>query len=117
MKTGKEGSFCDEKKDSELRKSKDEAKNTQGIKLLEIVEENGCEILNENMEGNEEGEHTLGKQGNLVIDYVLINTKYIQNIYIIYTKIKEKIRSCRIEERVESNILPLVVKIYGHKKS
>lgn len=51
------------------------------MKLLEMVEENGYKILNKNREEDEEGEYTLGKQGNSLIDYVLINTKYIHNIY------------------------------------
>lgn len=82
-----------------MRKLKDNIKNIEDMRLLEMVEENGWEILNENMEGDEEGEHTfIWGQGISVIDYVLIKTK-----------IKKEIR---IEEG-ESNHLPMVVEIYG----
>lgn len=38
------------------KRSKDKIKNTEGEKMIEMIEEKGWEILNENMEGNEEGE-------------------------------------------------------------
>lgn len=99
-KTGKRGSFCDEVAE---RESKDKVTNTEGVRLLEMVEKSGWEILNGNMEGDEEGEFTfIGAQGNSMIDYILIDTK-----------IKEEIQNFRIEERVESDHLPMVVEIYG----
>lgn len=56
-----------------MRKSKDKVTNTEGVRLLEMVEENGWKILNGNMEGDE-GEYIfIGGQGNSVIDYTLLN--------------------------------------------
>lgn len=63
-------------------------KNTEGTRLLEMIEENGWEILNGNMEGDEEGEFTfIGGKGNTVIDYVLVDTS-----------IKEAMKNFKIEE-------------------
>lgn len=102
-RTEKGGSFCDEVIEREIRKSKDKITNTEGVRLLEMVEENEWEILNGNMEGDGEGEFTfIGAQGNSVIDYILADTK-----------MKEEIQNFRIDERVESNHLPMVVEIYG----
>lgn len=102
-RTEKGGSFCDEVIEREIRKSKDKVTNTEGVRLLEMVEKNGWEILNGNMEGDEEGEFTfIGAQGNSVIDYILADTK-----------MKEEIQNFRIDERVESDLLPMVVEIYG----
>lgn len=101
---GKEGSFSNmEKEEKDVRNSKDKVKNAEGRKLLEMVEENGWEILNGNMEGDEKGEFTfVGGKGNSVIDYVLIDQK-----------VKEEIKCFRIAERIESDHLPLEVEIYG----
>lgn len=85
------------------RNSKDKVKNTEGTKLIEMVEENGCEILNGNIEGDEIREFTfIGGKGNSVIDYVMIDSL-----------MKDKIKSFRIEDRVESDHLPMVMEIYG----
>lgn len=71
--------------------------------MLEMIEENGWEILNGNMEGDEAGEFTfIGGKGNSVVDYVIVDTA-----------MKEDIESFKIEERVESDHLPMKVEIYG----
>lgn len=104
VRTGREGSFCnEEKEEKEMRRSKDKVKNGEGTKLLEMAEENGWEILNGNMEGDEEGEFTfIGGKGNSVINYVPIDSI-----------IKEEIKRFRIGDRIESDHLPLTVEIYG----
>lgn len=63
-RTGREGPFFNEEgKEFEKRNSKDKVKNTEGTKLIEMVEENGCEILNGNTEGDEVREFTfIGKR-------------------------------------------------------
>lgn len=81
-------------------------KNTEGTRLLEMIEENGWEILNGNMEGDEEGEFTfIGGKGNTVIDYVLVDTS-----------IKKAMKNFKIEERVESDHLPMKVEIYENTR-
>lgn len=70
-------------------------KNTEGTRLLEMIEENGWEILNGNMEGDEAGEFTfIGGKGNSVVDYIIVDTA-----------MKEEIESFKIEERVESQTI------------
>lgn len=62
-------------------------KNAERSKLLEMIEENGWEILNGNTEGDEEGELTfIGGKGNSMIDYV-----------IIYPLVKEEIKCFKVE--------------------
>lgn len=90
---GREGPFFnEERKEFERKNSKDKVKNTEGTKLIEMVEENGWEILNGNTKGDEAGEFTrIGGKGNSVIDYIMIDPL-----------MKDKIKSFRIEDRVES---------------
>lgn len=103
-KMGREGPFFnEERKEFERRNSKDKVKNTEGTKLIEMVEENGWEILNGNTKGDEAGEFTcIGGKGNSVIDYIMIDPL-----------MKDKIKSFRIEDRVESDHLPMVMEVYG----
>lgn len=64
-------------------------KNAERSKLLEMIEENGWEILNDSTEGDEEGELTfIGGKGNSVIDYV-----------IIYPLVKEEIKCFKGRDR------------------
>lgn len=59
-----------------------------------MIEENGWEILNGNMEGDE-GEFTfIGGKGNSVVDYIIVDTA-----------MREEIESFKIEERVESQTI------------
>lgn len=69
----KVGSFWSEREDKEeTTKSKDAVKDTEGIKLLEIVEENGWDILDENMEGDEVDYNSIGETDSSVTDYVIM---------------------------------------------
>lgn len=54
--------FNEERKEFERRNSKDKVKNIEGTKLIEMVEENGWEILNGNTKGDEAGEFRGGKE-------------------------------------------------------
>lgn len=40
-RTGKGGSLCEEEEEREMRRSKDKVTNAEGVRLLEMVEENG----------------------------------------------------------------------------
>lgn len=96
---------CEDERREEPRRSKDKVKNAEGSKLLEMIEENGWEILNGNTEGDEEGELTfIGGKGNSVIDYVIIDPL-----------VKEEIKCFKVETRTESDHLPLMVEIYEEK--
>ncbi|XP_025073109.1 uncharacterized protein LOC112552323, partial [Pogonomyrmex barbatus] len=106
-RTGTEGSFCGEEKEERIwRKSRDKLRNNEGIKLLEMIEENGWEILNGNMEGDEEGDYTfIGGKGSSVIDYVIVDSE-----------IKDEVKSFKIGTRTESDHFPMEVEVYGERK-
>lgn len=93
-KIGEEGMLCcEDERREEPRRSKDKVKNAEGSKLLEMIEENGWEILNGNTEGDEEGELTfIGGKGNSVIDYVIIDPL-----------VKEEIKCFKVETRTGSS--------------
>ena len=56
------------------RKTKDKVENKEGRILVDLIEEQGWEILNGNKEGDEEGEFTyIGPNGASVIDYAITN--------------------------------------------
>ncbi|KAI4475510.1 hypothetical protein M0802_015130 [Mischocyttarus mexicanus] len=107
---GTEGEIYDGEQE-EGRKSKDGTKNAEGEQLLRLTEERGWHIANGNIEGDEKGECTyVGAKGATVIDYVLMNTAGLS-----------KIRRFEVEERTESDHLPLSVQceidgIYRRKK-
>ncbi|XP_076673700.1 uncharacterized protein LOC143371907 [Andrena cerasifolii] len=89
-----------------VRRSKDKVKNTEGKVLLEVVEERGWNILNGNMEGDEKGEYTCtGPRGSTVIDYIITNVEA-----------EEEIKKFTVEERVESDHMPLIAELYGGNK-
>ena len=75
--------------------------------LLEMVEERGWNILNVNMEGDDKGEYTYtGPRGSTVIDYIITNVEA-----------KEDIKKFTVEERVESDHMPLIAELYrGNKR-
>lgn len=99
---GQEGSIFQIEKKNAQRKSKDKVKNKEGEILLELTEGKGWDILNGNTEGDEEGEFTyVSQRGNSVIDYVLTNVDA-----------REEIWNFKIEERVESDHMPVVVELY-----
>jgi hypothetical protein len=46
----------EEEREDGKRKSKYKVKNAEGKRLMEWIEENGCEVLNGNKQGDEKGE-------------------------------------------------------------
>jgi hypothetical protein len=59
----------EEEKGGGKRKAKDKVENAERKRLMEWIEENGWEVLNENKQGDEEGEMTyVGSRGETVID-------------------------------------------------
>lgn len=101
---GAEGTINWENSNREIRrKSRDKIKNAEGRTLLELIEEEGWSILNENMEGDEAGEWTyIGACGNSVIDYGIVNAEA-----------REDIVDLVVEERIESDHLPIRIDIYS----
>ena len=71
-----------------------------------MVEERGWNILNGNMEGDDKGEYTYsGPRGSTVIDYIITNVEA-----------KEEIKKFTVEERVESDHMPLIAELYAGNK-
>lgn len=102
-RTGKEGGWINEttEKEEETRKSKDKVINGEGRRLISGIEERGWGIINGSK--GEEGEWTyVGENGESVIDYIITNQEAV-----------EEIESLKIGDRVESDHMPLEVKIYG----
>lgn len=59
------------------------------------------EILNGKTEGDWEGEYTYtGARGSTLIDYIFVNTK-----------VTERVLECKVEEKVDSNHLPISLKM------
>lgn len=78
------------------RRSKDKVLNVEGEELLE---NKGLNIVNGRTEGDKEGNFTyISSRGCTVIDYVVTNEEEW-----------EKIKSCKIEERVESDHFPVTI--------
>ena len=103
---GQEGGDFRMEEKNDVRRSKDKVKNTEGKVLLEMVEERGWNILNGNMEGDEKGEYTYtGPRGSTVIDYILTNVEA-----------KEDIKKFTVEDRVESDHMPLIAERYRGTK-
>jgi rubrerythrin len=68
---------------------------------MEWIEENGWEVLNRNKQGDEGGKWTyIGSRGETVIDYGIMNKEAW-----------ERVEEFRIEEKVESDHLPLEINI------
>lgn len=79
-----------EESDEEQEKKKDKVKNAEGKLLMELIEENGWNILNGNAEGGEEDEYTyVGPRGCTVIDYVITNYEA-----------KEEVKRFQVGERI-----------------
>ncbi|KAJ3656642.1 hypothetical protein Zmor_015699 [Zophobas morio] len=92
-----------EKDGKNTRKSKDKVENKDGKLLWELIEERGWEVLNGVEEGDEGGEFTwIGKRGESVIDYVIVNGLA-----------EEEVETFKIGERVDSDHMPLEVKVRG----
>ena len=103
-RTGREGGIIDiSKKDRYTRKSKDKMINREGRTLLQEISERGCMILNGCEEVQEHGELTyIGEQGSSIIDYVIANSEACC-----------KVKNLKVENRSESDHLPLVAMIEG----
>ncbi|KAJ3656719.1 hypothetical protein Zmor_015769 [Zophobas morio] len=70
------------------------------------MKETGSEILNGNKEGDEEGERTyVGTRGESIIDYGIVNEEAWEGI-----------ESFKVGERVESDHMPLEIKIKGKEQ-
>ncbi|XP_063912037.1 uncharacterized protein LOC135128890 [Zophobas morio] len=92
-----------EKDGENTRKSKDKVENKDGKLLWELIEERGWEVLNGMKEGDEEGKFTwIGKRAESVIDYVIVNGLA-----------EEEVETFKIGERVDSDHMPLEVKVRG----
>lgn len=101
-RTGEKGILKGEDEDkTNGRASKDKKIDADGVKLLKMTEGRGWHILNGNIKGDEEGEWTyVGEKGTSVIDYAITNSEGLQQI-----------RELIIGERVESDHLPLIVRL------
>lgn len=85
------------------RKTRDKIKNAEGRIMLELIEEEGWSILNGNLKGDDAGEWTyIGSSGNSVIDYGIVNAEA-----------REDIENFVVEERIESDHLPIRIDIYS----
>lgn len=81
------------------RCSKDKVVNKEGEVLLEWLENKGLSIVNGRKEGDGEGGFTyISGRGCTVIDYVIANEEGW-----------DRIETCKIEERVESDHLPVII--------
>lgn len=73
--------------------SKDGKINGEGRQLINLMEENGCGILNGCIKGDEEGEYTFtGGKRNTVIDYAIGDLE-----------VRKRIENIRIGDRVDSD--------------
>lgn len=99
-RTGKEGGGCEgEDRGVRIRRSKDVRINREGRKLIKFVEENGWDILNGCTRGDEEGEYSFtGGKENTVIDYAIGDLE-----------VRERIKSLRIGDRVDSDHHPVEI--------
>lgn len=83
------------------RESKDKVINSMGRKFVNLMEELGGYILNSRKEGDRKGEYTyVSNKGCSVIDYVIVNEKGY-----------DIINNFKIEDRVDSDHMPLVVEV------
>ncbi|XP_066585917.1 golgin subfamily A member 6-like protein 22 [Prorops nasuta] len=88
------------------RKSKDGVVNAEGTRMMELMGEMGLVVFNGTVRGDSEGEYTyVGHMGRSVIDYVVGDMET-----------REEIREMEVEVRVESDHLPIVVKLDKERK-
>ncbi|XP_066593195.1 uncharacterized protein [Prorops nasuta] len=88
------------------RKSRDRVVNAEERRMIELVGEMGLEVFNGTVRGDIEGEYTyVGHMGRSVIDYVVGDRET-----------REEIREMEVEVRVESDHLPLMVKLDEERK-
>ncbi|KAJ3666793.1 hypothetical protein Zmor_002224 [Zophobas morio] len=103
---GDKGTRIIDREKGEKRGSKDKANNKEGKILWQIIEGMGWEILNGNKEGDEEGEWT----------YVRARRESIIDHGIVNEEAWEEIESFKVGERVESDHMPLEIKIKGKEQ-
>lgn len=105
-RTAEEGSIINEQDGTEFkRKSKDKILNKEGERLLQLIEENGLNLLNGNTTGDEEGHLTfIDSKGESVIDYCIVNENA-----------RNKIKSFRVLLSTETQHQPLQVELEGRK--
>lgn len=103
IRTGDLGKFLvsDEDEGGVGRNSKDKKVNNEGRDLINLIEEKGWVLLNGLEVSDACGEYTyVGARGNSVIDYVIVNDRYWNNV-----------NSFRIERRVDSDHAPLRLQV------
>lgn len=102
IRTGRERGGLEEGGE-EIRKrvTKDVVVNPEGRKLIRFVEENGWDIFNGCIRGDEEGEFIYtGGKGNTIIDYV------IEEI-----EVRDRVEYMKIGGRLDSDHQPLEIMI------
>jgi len=101
-RTAEEGGLLwDGEEEPGKRSSKDKTMNKQGEELIEEIQKHELDILNGNTRGDDQGEWTFeGAQGRSVIDYAICNIEAW-----------EKVKSMKIEERTESDHMPLEIEM------
>lgn len=83
------------------RKSKDKIIGNNGKNMLDIMGEVGGYVMNGMTYGDKEGEFTyVEARGSSVIDYVIVNKNG-----------KEIVKEFKVEEKVDSDHMPLIVKL------
>lgn len=88
------------------RRSKDRSISKDGKRLINWIKEKGFYIINGAIDGDWEGEFTyVGTRGSSVIDYILVN----EGLY-------DRVKKLKIDERVESDHMPLNVYIELEEK-
>ncbi|XP_066596130.1 golgin subfamily A member 6-like protein 22 [Prorops nasuta] len=88
------------------RRSKDKVVNAEGRRMMELMGEMGLEVFNGAVNGDKEGEYTyVGHMGRSVIDFVVGDRET-----------REEIREMEVEVRVESDHLPIVVKLSKERR-
>ena len=108
IRIGVEGKCMDYEFPGEIRnrKTKDKLLGKGGRDLVEKIENKGWIILNGTTAGDEEGEYTfIGSRGNSVIDYAITNEEAWKTINYF-----------RVEERVESDHLPISIELKADGK-
>lgn len=103
IRIGEEGKCVDFDSPEEIRqrRSRDKIVGREGREFLEKIENKGWAILNGSTAGDEDGEYTfVGGMGNSVIDFAIVN----EDVW-------KKTRSFRVEERVESDHMPICMEL------
>lgn len=90
----------------DIRNSKDKILGNRARKMIDFIENKGWIILNGRTIGDEEGEFTfIGPRGSSVIDYIIVNEK-----------MRERISKFIVEERADSDHVPVCATVRFKKK-